>query len=137
PDVARYQTTSSRPWTHSVASVVLPYPAGAVTRMVCAVLASSMRVRRGSRAWRRKRGGYDSRSASIAAAAPRRRFTRLARFAARFQAGEDRRPRRAAGVGPLSPEWSVGLAGVVAQARCRRDGVARGVCWRRAEVGQG
>jgi hypothetical protein len=24
PDVARYQTTSSRPWTHSVASVVLP-----------------------------------------------------------------------------------------------------------------
>src|SRR4051794_9214781 len=92
-----------------------------------------MRVRRGRRAWRRKRGGYVSRSASIAAAAPRRRLTRLARFAAWFQAGADRRPRRAAGIGPLSPEWSVGRAGVVAQAWCRLEAFERVLAGRVSE----
>jgi len=92
-----------------------------------------MRVRRGRRVWRRKRGGYDSRSASIAAAASRRRLTRLARFAAWFQAGADRRPRGAAGVGPLSPEWSVGRAGVVAQAYRRLEAFERVLAGRVSE----
>src|SRR5881397_3742258 len=84
-----------------------------------------MRVKRGRRAWRRKRGGYDSRRASIAAVAPRRRLTRLARFAAIFQPAEFRRPRFPAGVGPLSPEWSVGRAGVVAQTGRRLEAFER------------
>ena len=55
-----------------------------------------------------------------------------------FQAGELRRPRLAAGVGPLSPEWSVGRAGVVAQAGCRFEAfkrvLARRVAKRRRDL---
>src|SRR6185312_13698491 len=94
-------------------------------RMVWAVFASSRRVSRGRRAWRRKSGGYDSRSASIAAAAARLLVTTVARFAGGFQSGAFRRPRRAAGAGPLPPEWSVGRAGVVAQACCRLEAFER------------
>ena len=91
-------------------------------------------MRRGRRAWRRKRGGYDSRSASIAAAAPRRRVTRLARFAAWFQSRgqpDARGGPRASGRYP--PSWSVGRAGVVAHAEPPARGLREGS--RRSRLG--